>query len=379
MPLGITLTLLLGSTTPRPAPSSLVEAVETIEVTHQEDGRSGFQIVFHAGRSLESDLQDDAVLTSPLLAPFTRVIVTVALDGQPQILLDGIITYLEFSPSLEPGNSILTITGEDVSVMMDLEEKSIEHPALDDRSIVNSLISSYAQYGLQPKLSMPSVVDRPTQTERTPVQLGTDLEYIRSLAARYGFVFYIIPGALVGKNIAYWGPPQQKTTQLKAISFNLGSFTNVETLNFQYDALSPTQITGQVQDRKTNQIQPLSKLTSQRSPLSEKPAITHQSRVREVKFRETARLTTQAQTYAQSSVDRSIDQVLTATGQLDTLVYGALLERGCLVPVRGIGYTYDGLYGVRQVTHTIQEGGTYKQQFTIAREGLGTAISSVTV
>jgi hypothetical protein len=40
-----------------------------------------------------------------------------------------------------------------------------------------------------------------------------------------------------------------------------------------------------------------------------------------------------------------------------------------LVGVRGAGSAYDGLYYVSSVTHSIKRG-EYKQNFSLAREGL---------
>ena len=45
--------------------------------------------------------------------------------------------------------------------------------------------------------------------------------------------------------------------------------------------------------------------------------------------------------------------------------------------VRGAGYSYDGFYYVRSVTHNIRKG-EYQQSFTLTREGLG-AISPVVI
>lgn len=379
--LGMNLTLLIGATTPRPAPTALSEAVDSLEVTYRDQGRSGFQIVFRVGRAEPADLQDDPLLrgaTEQLLAPFNRVIVTVTIASQPRVLLDGIITYYEFAPSLEPGESIFTITGEDVGVMMDLEEQSIEHLELNDQSIVEKILNSYAKYGLTPKLSTPQWVDRPLKTDRVPVQLSTDLEYIQELANRHGFVFYIKPGLTTGSNEAYWGPPNRKATPSKPLTFNMGSFTNVESINFQYDALAVMKVQGQVQDRKTNQIQPVSVASSRRSPFSQEPALTTQTHIRTAQFRQTARLSTQSTAYAQAMVDRSVDGAVTATGELDTLTYGDFLQHGGTVDLRGVGQTYDGRYYINEVTHQIQQG-DYKQRFKMTREGLGSTISSVTV
>jgi hypothetical protein len=70
-------------------------------------------------------------------------------------------------------------------------------------------------------------------------------------------------------------------------------------------------------------------------------------------------------------MDSSMDSVLTASGELDTVRYGALLQPRSLVGVSGAGLLYDGFYYVRSVTHSLSRG-SYRQRFTLGREGLGT-------
>ncbi len=78
----------------------------------------------------------------------------------------------------------------------------------------------------------------------------------------------------------------------------------------------------------------------------------------------------QAYAYAQAMTDSSMDQVITATGTLDALSYGDILQARGLVGVRGAGYSYDGMYYVSKVVHKVEKG-TYKQDFTLSREGIG--------
>ena len=58
MLLGVHLTLLIGPTVAVPAPPILSEALQNVEVTHTDEGRSGFQITFQVGRSGPLDLLD---------------------------------------------------------------------------------------------------------------------------------------------------------------------------------------------------------------------------------------------------------------------------------------------------------------------------------
>jgi hypothetical protein len=375
--LGIHLTLLIGESVPKPAPSILMEALKSIEVSQSDEGRSGFQIIFQVGRSGRNDLQDYQLIKNPLLKVFNRVILTITLGANAQVLMDGIITNQQFSPSMQPGGSTFTITGEDVSIMMDLEEKSFGHTAQSEATIARVLIGNYAKYGLIPKVIAPPLQDQPTAQERIPSQQGTDLEYLQAIAQRYAYIFYIIPGPSVGSNVAYWGPPQRQTQPQKALTVNMGAFSNINSINFQNNALSATAVEGSVQDRKTNQARPVREYSSDRPPLVSQ-TLNRQSFRRTKQFRETGRETAQANARAQAITDRSIDDVVTVSGELDTMRYGDLLQLRGLVGLRGVGYNYDGLYYVKSVTHNISKG-EYKQSFTITREGLGTTTQRVRI
>ena len=57
--LGIHLTLLVGPTVPVPAPPWLLESLESVEVTHSDQGQSGFQITLRVGRAGPEDVGSD--------------------------------------------------------------------------------------------------------------------------------------------------------------------------------------------------------------------------------------------------------------------------------------------------------------------------------
>ena len=82
--LGTTLTLLVGPTVAVPAPPTVIENLNRVEVTTSDDARSGFQLVFDAGRSGPADLVDYPLLLNPLLRPFNRVILLVVFGALPR-------------------------------------------------------------------------------------------------------------------------------------------------------------------------------------------------------------------------------------------------------------------------------------------------------
>ncbi|MCH7575318.1 MAG: hypothetical protein IIA59_09355 [Candidatus Marinimicrobia bacterium] len=371
MDLGTQMSLLLGPSVAVPAPGFIAEALESVEVKIADKGRSGFQIMFKVGRSGPGDLLDYAILKSPLLKAHVRAIIVLIMGGKPKVLMDGIITHQQHNPGSAPGTATLTITGEDISVMLDKEEKSEEHPAQNEMAIANKIILSYSQYGLIPMVIPPKAFDMPLPTDRIPVQQGTDLAYLTKIAKRHGYVFYISPGPVPMTNTAYWGPPVSTAPPQRALTMNMGAETNVDSINFKYNALAPTRVEGHVQDRETNSQSPVNTYSSTSIPLAAKPeSVTNAANLRVKKLRASGLTMAQATARAQAILDASTGEVVVGNGDLDGLRYGDLLTTRGIVGLRGAGFTYDGLYYVKSVTHRIKRG-EYKQQFTITREGLG--------
>jgi hypothetical protein len=373
MILGINLTLLIGPTVAIPAPPDITEAVQSVSVTHNDEGRSGFQIVLQVGRAGPTDLLDYRLLLNPLLRPFNRVILVVIFNAIPRVLIDGVITNQQFSPGSQPGAATLTLTGEDVSLMMDMKKRRAEYPAMNEMMIATMLIASYAQYGLIPMIIPPTTIDQPLPTERTPVQQGTDLEYLKQMAGRYGYVFYVETGPAPFTNFAYWGPPVRTGLPQRALSVNVGPESNVDSINFTYNGLAPTIVEDTIQDRQTNQQMPVVTFMSTRMPpLVSMPALLfNQPNVRTNLLENANGLSyAQAIARAQALTDRSVDAVVSASGELDALRYGDLLRPRGIVGLRGAGFTYDGLYYVKSVSHSISKG-QYKQRFNLTREGTG--------
>ena len=374
--LGVPLTIWIGPTVPVPVAADVLESLQRVQVTTSDRGRSGFEITFGVGRGA-ADVLDYRPLAGPQFAVFSRVLITVTFNGLPEVLMDGVITTQQLAPGDEPGTSTLTLTGEDLSVMMDLEEKSVEHPAQPETVIALKIIASYARYGLIPQVIPPPSLDIPLPTERTPTQQGTDLQYLQQIAARYAYVFYVVPGPAPLTSRAYWGPPVRVGALQRALSVNLGAYSNVTAIDFRYDGLATTFVSGSVQDRRLGTEIPVRTFASTRLPLVREPGWLVQRHTRTQRFQDSGLDATQAYIRAQSRTDASTDAVVTATGELDALRYEGLLRPRSLVGLRGAGDTYDGFYYVQQVSHRIRKG-RYTQSFTLNREGTG-ALSPVIV
>jgi hypothetical protein len=356
--------LLMGPILPVPAPQPVMDALTSVQVTTTAGQADGFQLTLALS---DKSLLNQVLLPVGYFDPGIRVIVLVILGGLPTVLIDGIITRQDVAPSDTPGASTLTITGEDLSVLMGLDFKQVCYPGLPAEGRVEVILAQYALYGIIPAAVPPVLLDVPDPIDQIPVQSGTDLDHLRALAAYAGYVFFIEPGPLPGSSIAYWGPEVRVGVPQPALNVNMDAETNVESLSFSYDGLARKQLTVTIQEPITGLSIPIPipDISILRPPLAARPAVT----LRHAPLPDTAKLTSvQAALMGLGQGVADADAV-TGQGTLDVLRYGYVLQARQLVSVRGAGVSYDGFYYVTSVTHSIKRG-EYKQSFQLARDGV---------
>ena len=363
---GVYLTLLIGPGVPVPAPKSVVEALNSVTVNTGGD-RSGFQLSF--GVNKKSDLRQILQPAGFLDPGTTRVIIICTVAGVPNVIADGIVTRHEVTPSNDPGQSTLTLTGEDLSVLMDVVQlPQIRYPGMPVEARVAFILAKYAVFGIVPIVIPPLFDDVPIPTEKIPSQTGTDLAYIKKLAQDAGYVFYIEPGPAPGANIAYFGPDIRIPIPQPALTVNMDANTNVESLSFSLDGLAKKVVVMTILDPITKKIPipiPVPNVSILRPQLGAR--LTAPMKI-EYPDDGSKLSSVEAIGKALARTADSSDAV-TANGSLNVLRYGQILRARMLVGVRGAGLTYDGLYYVRTVSHSLKRG-EYKQSFTLSRDGL---------
>ena len=362
----IQLSLLIGPGVPVPAPADVVNALDSVQVTSSADS-SGFQLSFKIGKK---SLLETVLLPAGYFDPIiTRVIIIVTVNGMPSVLMDGVVTRQEISPSNDVGKSTLTITGEDLSRMMDLVEMPfMRFPAMPVVARVYAILAKYAVLGIQSVAVPPIVPDMTSPLDELPSQNGTDLAYIRELAYKCGYVFYVEPGPLPGASIAYFGPDIRIPAPQPALNVNMDVLTNVESLSFSLDGTAKKIVVITIMDPMTKKIPipiPLPNISILRPPLGLRPTMPSK-----LEFAEgMAALTPDSAANFALRMLLTANDSVTGSGSLDVLRYGRVLRSRMLVGVRGAGLAYDGLYYVNSVTHSIKHG-EYKQNFNLSRDGL---------
>lgn len=361
---GIHLTLLVGPVVPVPVPRPVIDALTSVEVTHNTGQASGFQLTFTLNN--RSPLQT-IFLVAAGTTPMLRVIIIVTINGSPQVLMDGVMTRTQVVPGKEPGKSTLTVTGEDLTKAMDFIDFTGTPYPMPVEARVALIIAKYAAFGMIP-LVVPSLfVDVPIPVERIPAHKGTDLQYIRQLACEAGYVFYVDPGPKPGLNTAYWGPEIKVGPPQPALNVDMDAHTNVESITFSFNTAKATLPVVLIQNQLTKIPIPLPipKINPLQPPLGVIPAPISNVNI----LKDTAKLSPmQALSRGMAVASHSADAV-EGQGSLDVLRYGRILKARQLVGVRGAGTAYNGLYFVSKVTSKLNHG-KFKQDFTLTRNGI---------
>lgn len=372
---GFYLTLMMGGFNASPVPAAVIDALTQVTVSSTVGSQGGFQMTFTLGKN--SAVQQ--MHNSGAFDPRQRVIIAVTVNGQTEVLMDGIIIKQDLTPSSAAGKSTLSITGLDLTALMDfIDLTGIPYPALPEFIIVEAILAKYAVLGVVPLALPASIPTFENPLERFIKQQGTDYRFVSTLARNTGAVFYLDPGPRPGKSLAYWGPDISKLFggPQPALSINLDASTNIDSLSFSYDGTLATQYLVTIIEPNTKIPIPIPvpNIDLLKAPLAANaPTPLRSTQLRPIANENPAG----AALAALASLFQTVD-VISASGQLDVLRYGQIFKARQLAQVRGAGQYYDGKYYVKSVIHNIKRG-EYKQSFTLSRGGTGSSISSVSV
>jgi hypothetical protein len=372
---GFYLTLMMGGFNASPVAQPVIDALSEVTVSSTVGAQGGFQLKFTLGKN--SVVQQ--MLNSGSFNPRQRVIIAVTVNGQTEVLMDGIITKQELAPSSAPGKSVLAITGLDLTALMDfIDLTGIPYPAFPEFVIVEAILAKYAVLGVVPVALPASIPTFENPLERFIKQVGTDYAFVSNLARHTGAVFYLDPGPKPGRSLAYFGPDISKLFggPQPAMSINLDANTNIDSLSFSYDGTLATQYLVTILEPNTKIPIPIPvpNIDLLKAPLAANaPTPLRSQQLVPIANESPAG----AALAALASLFQTVD-VITGSGQLDVLRYGQIFKARQLAQVRGAGNYYDGKYYVKSVTHNIKRG-EYKQSFVLSRGGTGSSVSSVSV
>jgi hypothetical protein len=355
-----------------------MRALRNVEITQQDNGPCGFQLTFLAEVVAAGQAFD--IVADPLLAPFSRVMVRVAVDGVPTTLIDGFVTHHQFMPGNGPQDSTFVVTGEDVSVKLDMIQYSREFPALPDAGIALAVLAPWALLGIVPEV-MPSL-NTIVPVDHVPQQNQSDRALLQQLAQKNGNVFGVSPTDVPGINTAYWGPPQRWLPPSAVIDVAVGAASTADSFTAEADPLAPQTFFGLSMFTDAEPFFPVPVLTltgTRIPPLAAQPLLDPLAgplSVRRTLWCDDQYDPVTANIVAQGMTDASTDAAVRVTCAVTPARLGTVVSAPGVVGVRGTGDAYDGLYYLQSATHRIGLGAgqswDYTQELKMTREGTQT-------
>ncbi|MGI6853761.1 hypothetical protein [Mesorhizobium sp. 1B3] len=370
---GLQLSLRIGPV-PVAAPREVADALISAKVIDGSGAaQSGFEMVFEL--PIRSPLRTLFLLTGGGGGlPMMRVVLIVTMNGVSRSIIDGVVTNVETQPG-EGGVSRLVVKGKDLSALMDvIEIPGLPFPAQPPSARVLLILAKYAVLGVIPMV-IPSLADiPPLPMQQIPAQRGSDYAYVKELAEKAGYVFYLEPGPSPGTSKAYWGPEIRVGEPQPALTTGMDAQTNVEELSFNFDKEKKKVpiVFFQESVSKAPIGLPIPDVSPLNPPLGLVPPLPPKLH----KMKDTAHMSAPEALMAGLAFAGQNSDSVFGKGKLDVAKYGRLLKSRQLVGVRGAGLPFNGLYYVKSVTHEIERG-SYKQSFSLARNALISTVPTV--
>jgi hypothetical protein len=371
---GIQLSLYVGPV-PIAAPRELVEALVHVKVeSGSGDVQSGFELTFEL--PARSPLCTLFLVSGGGAVPLIRVVLAVTINGRAESIIDGVTTNVEMQPG-QGGVARVIVKGKDMSALMEIIElPGIPFPAMPPSVRVLLCLAKYAAFGVIPMV-IPSIIDiPPLPMQQIPQQRGSDYAFVKGLAREAGYVFYLEPGPTPGTSKAYWGPEIRVGEPQPALTTNTGALDNVERMSFSFDKERKKMPIVFFQESVSKA--PIPVLIPDITPLNPPLGVVPPLPPKIEKLENTAHLSAPEALMAGLAYASQNSDSVSGTGSLEVAKYGRLLKSRQLVGVRGAGLAYDGLHYVSNVTHEIERG-SYRQDFTLARNGLISTVPRVPV
>lgn len=323
-----------------------------LHLVSDNDRRSRFHTVF--------------LLSGGAPAPMVRAVIAARVNGVESVLIDGVIITHEITPGPAPGTARLSVTGEDLSRVMDyLDLSGIPYRATPDFVRVAIVVAKYAFLGVALKATPAVLPDIPQPTDRIARHQGADLVHMRMLADKVGHLCMMQPGPTRGTSFAYWGPEIRRAEIQPALNFDMDAHTNVIATSGAFDSQSAKLPIVFIQNPQTKVLITIVANLIVTPPTGAIPPIPLQLEL----ITGTAKYNPiQGALIGVATAAKANKAPVKVSGGLDVARYGRLLEPHKIVGLRGFGAAFNGLHYVEMAKTSFAEG-SLTQNFELSRNG----------
>jgi phage protein D len=355
MGLGITIT------TNNQANAELTEMVSSVEVTEKMDQPTQYKINF----MIDICDKDIAKSLEPFTDPHVNLGVLVEVNDALICLVNGPVTKHEVNIQHGGAGSSLHVEGTDTSQEMNVRPS--HHAEIGtDADIVRGILTSRTSLNTD-------ITETPheahSNTDHTSVQRITDLSYIKKLAQRNGFHFWITYNE-EGAGTAHFKPRSLDGDPVNELVVNLEN-NNIDNLRINFDINRPTRVESRQIDLRTKRIMEDSVGLDDEPTLGANSLTTFAgSQANAMTLSPTVDDGGSLRRRAEAAL-REAQWFITATCQTSLRkLCGKIVRLHTVVMVQGAGTRHSGKYYVTGVKHTI-DAANHKMDIELARNALG--------
>jgi hypothetical protein len=318
----------------------LVNAV-SIEVSE----RMGQATAYTLRYDLDISGGDIPLLTDSRLDQGSELSVMVSVDNTTYCLVKGPVFSHNIHIKHGGAGSTLDIRGADTSVKMDRESGSAIWTDLTDSDAVQSIL---AKYGYTPDVESTSAGHY--EKKHTLIQRESDLSFVRRLARRNGFDFWISYDSFGIETAHFKRPPLGESPSAQLV-INLDS-PGTGALDIEWDVEHPTSIEGKQLDLNTKADIDVTVQQSPQTLLGDLGLADITGDTRSVHLSAPADDSGDLRSRGEAAQIEA-DWFIHAGCQVKMADLGKLVRAHTVVEVRGAGSRHSGKYYVSSVKHKI--------------------------
>jgi hypothetical protein len=288
--------------------------------------------------------------------------ILVVLDGAADCLVKGPVHSQQIRLIHGGSGSFVDVLGTDTSVTMDREVKAKVWDALSDSDVVSQIV---ATYGLKPETdSTPATHD---EAKHTLVQRDSDLRFIRRLARRNGYLFWVTADPLGVQTAHFKRPPLDGEPDMKLV-INLDA-PNLNAVEISWDVERPTSSVGMQLDLADQSDIDGAVAKTPQKLLGDKGLADITGDTRSVLVSAPVDDAGDLKSRGEAALVEA-DFFVRVTGETTVHALGKVLHAHRLVELQGVGKRHSGPYFVSGVRHLI-DAVTHRMEFELIRNGWG--------
>lgn len=363
--MSVTVQLAVGGSA---VPEAFYDLIQQLEVEECSDRPSALLLRLPVNRTSAGDLQ---FVGDGTFEPYTPISLLVTPAGQsPQCVFDGYVLSWQLQLDRTSSSSTIDLWAQDASLLMNVQDNVVEWSGLTDGEVANAIFAGYGFAAAAANTENDSPAHTPDG--HTLLQRATDLQFLRGLARRGGKLCRVACGEAPGERTGYFMQPAVGEQPAAKITLVEPESWTVERLQFDWDALRPTEvIASQVDlDESAGEGVLVSTGESGLLALDARSYATYVGQPSSLLLSAPADVPELEQRSA--AVLSETNFFTRCTGEVDADRLGGILRVGEVVTIEGAGSIHSGNWLVWEIRHSFSLD-SFKMSFTLVRNAMGPA------